>query len=133
MTVVNPLDNVSGFTTSWSAFGLVATPLDVARWGRALFTGDILNEDMTGEMLQFAPAAGNIPIESGVGLGIRRYLYNDGVQWGHSGAFREGSSIFVFDPESGVTVSLAMNQSSNLHHASHFYLIEDLLAIATQE
>jgi hypothetical protein len=50
---------------------------------------------MRTEMIRFLPAAGNIPAESGVGLGIRRYLYLDREQWGHSGGASEGSSIVI--------------------------------------
>ena len=80
-------------------------------------------------MLELVPAAGNIPGESGAGLGIRSYGYLGRTQYGHSGGFPTGSSLMVFDPESGVTVAVVMNQGTG---AAHFDLVPVLLARAVE-
>jgi D-alanyl-D-alanine carboxypeptidase len=96
--------------------------------GRALFTGEVFGEDMQALMLDFVPAAGNIRGEPGAGLGIRKYSYLGREQWGHSGGSPAGSSLLFFDPDSGVTVAVLMNQGRG---AEHFTLAPRLLSIAT--
>jgi D-alanyl-D-alanine carboxypeptidase len=126
-TAVAPLDEPSLLTIGQSAFGLFASARDVARWGRALFAGSILTPELRSEMQALVPAAGNIPGESGAGLGIRSYGYLGRTQYGHSGGFTLGSSLLLFDPGTGVTVTVLMNQGSG---ADHFALAPRLLAIA---
>lgn len=109
-----------------AAFGLFADASTVARWGRALFTGTVLSAERQAEMRTLVPAAGNIPGESGVGLGIRGYRYLDRDQFGHSGGMAFGSSLLLFDPARGVTVAVLANQGAN---AGHFQLAPALLAV----
>lgn len=120
---------VSQLTAGHAAGALVATARDVATWGRALFGGSVLSTDMQAAMRELRPAAGNIPGESGVGLGIRGYDFFDRVQYGHSGGGAFNSSLLLFDPQSGVTVVVLMNQAL---HAAHFELAPQLLALAAQ-
>lgn len=117
-------------STGSSAFGLFSNARTVARWGRALFTGQAFAAGVLQEMLEFVPAAGNIRGESGAGLGIRKYSYLGREQWGHSGGSALGSSLLLYDPQSQVTVAVLMNQGSGAHH---FVLAPALLAIATRE
>lgn len=124
---IAPLERLSLLSVGHSAFGLLSNARTIASWGRALFVGDVLSADMQAAMRTLVPAAGNIPGESGAGLGIRAYGYLDRSQFGHSGGSSFGSSLLLFDPESGVTVAVIMNQGSG---AQHFELAPRLLAIA---
>ena len=85
---------------------------------------------MQREMRRLVPAAGNIPGESGVGLGIRGYGYLGRTQVGHSGGSPFGSSLLLFDPTSNVTVVVLTNQGSS---ADHFELAPALLEIAARK
>lgn len=125
---VNPLDRMSLITVGNAAFGLFSNARTIARWGRALFAGAVVGDGMRAEMLDFVPAAGNIPGESGAGLGIRKYSYLGREQWGHSGGSSLGSSLMLFDPATGTTVVVLMNQGAG---ADHFSLAPRLLEIAT--
>lgn len=126
---VAPLDEMSLLTIGQSAFGLFSNARTIARWGRALFTQQVFGEAMHAEMVRFAPAAGNIPGESGVGLGIRRYSYFGREQWGHSGGSPLGSSLMFYDPDTGITVAVLMNQGAG---AQHFDLAPQLLDLAAK-
>jgi hypothetical protein len=75
------------------------------------------------------PAAGNIPGDTGAGLGIRSYQYLDRTQFGHSGGSGMGRRLLLHDPDTGVTVAVVMNQGQG---AEHFVLAPQLLAIATR-
>ena len=130
MRETDPSLNAAGFSARWAAFGLVASPRAVARWTRALFAGTVLDAAARQQMLQFVAPPGTIGVETGSGLGVRRYAYGGREQWGHSGATTEGSSIVLYEPSSGLTVALAMNQSPPTHGSSHFALAGDLLRLA---
>jgi D-alanyl-D-alanine carboxypeptidase len=126
--LVAPLDHMSVVSTGNSAFGLFANARAVARWGQGLFEGQVVSERMQQEMRTLVPAAGNIPGESGTGLGIRGYSYLGRRQYGHSGGASFGSSLLLYDPERHVTVAVLMNQGQG---ANHFSLAPTLLGIAT--
>lgn len=118
---------ISQLTAGHAAGGLVASARDIATWGHALFAGHVISDDLQTAMRELRPAAGNIPGETGVGLGIRGYGFFDRVQYGHSGGGGFNSSLLLFDPDSGVTVAVSMNQALD---AAHFELAPRLLTIA---
>ncbi len=124
---MDPMTYASLYTAAGAAFGLMASPAEIARWGHALFTGDVLSDAMRQEMLTPVASPGLLAVETHIGLGIRGYAYHGRQQWGHSGAIWHGSSLMVFDPDTGYTIVVAMNQSPALHRSSHFRLMEDLL------
>ncbi len=123
-----PLDYGAELSIGHSAFGLIASASSVTRWGRALFSGDVISKRMQTEMRTLVSAAGNIQGETGAGLGIRSYGYLDRVQFGHSGGAGFGSSLLLFDPQTGITVTVLMNQAGG---AEHFALAPLLLQMAS--
>ncbi len=127
--VVAPLEHVSLLSLGNSAWGLFSTARTQARWGRALFAGPVLSAGLQQEMRRLVPAAGNIPGESGAGLGIRSYGYLGRQQLGHSGGSPFGSSLLLYDLATGVTVVVLMNQGAG---ADHFLLAPRLLELATR-
>jgi D-alanyl-D-alanine carboxypeptidase len=127
--VVNPIEQMSFLSAGNSAFGLLASARDVARWGHALFTGNVVSAKSQTEMRMLVSAAGNIPGETGAGLGIRGYGYLGRSQIGHSGGSWFGSSLLLHDPAVGVTVVVAMNQGQG---ADHFVLAPSLLEVAAR-
>jgi D-alanyl-D-alanine carboxypeptidase len=125
--VVSPLSRMATLSAGSTAFGLMATARDIATWGHALFTGTIISPGMQMEMRLLVPAAGNIPGETGAGLGIRGYAYLGRDQIGHSGGSSFGSSLLLHDPDARVTVVVLMNQAQG---ADHFVLAPALLNLA---
>jgi D-alanyl-D-alanine carboxypeptidase len=128
--VFAPLDQLSLLSIGQAAFGLYADAATIASWGHAFFSGTVVSPERQAEMRELVPAAGNIPGETGAGLGVRGYHYLDRPQIGHSGGMAFGSSLLLFDPASGVTVVVLMNQGQN---AGHFLLAPQLLEIATRQ
>jgi CubicO group peptidase (beta-lactamase class C family) len=126
--VLQPLERLSLLSIGHSAFGVMSNAATIVRWGRALFAGSILSEDRQCEMRQLVPAAGNIPGETGAGLGIRSYGYLDRTQFGHSGGADFGSSLLLYDPATGATVAVVMNQNRS---ADHFVLAPRLLEVTS--
>jgi D-alanyl-D-alanine carboxypeptidase len=127
--LISPIDRMSTLSIGNTAFGLMASARDVARWGHALFAGSVISPRLQQEMRVLVPAAGNIPGESGSGLGIRGYSYLGRSQVGHSGGSSFGSSLLLHDTGAGVTVVVLMNQAQG---ADHFTLAPALLQIALQ-
>lgn len=127
--LVHPMERMSVVSTGNAAFGVFASARDVARWGHALFAERVISARMQEEMRRLVPAAGNIPGESGAGLGIRSYAYLGRTQLGHSGGASFGSSLVLHDPSSGVTVAVLMNQGQG---ADHFTLAPAVLAEAAE-
>jgi D-alanyl-D-alanine carboxypeptidase len=127
--VVQPLDNLSLISAGHGAGAVFATARTVARWGRALFTSSVVSAASRRVMKELVPAAGNIPGESGAGLGIRGYRFLGRQQYGHSGGAVLGNSLMVYDPSSGITVAVLTNQGRG---ADHFVLVPRLLEIATR-
>lgn len=123
----NPMDHLSLLSIGHSAFGLLSNATTVARWGHALFAGRVISEPSQREMRTLVAAAGNIQGETGSGLGIRGYEYLNRQQFGHSGGAAFGSSLLLFDLETGVTVAVLMNQGQG---ADHFFLAPALLDLA---
>jgi CubicO group peptidase (beta-lactamase class C family) len=120
---------MSLLTIGNSALGLLSNARTMARWGHELFAGTVLSARGQEEMRTLVPAAGNIPGESGAGLGIRGYAYLGRTQLGHSGGAPLGSSLLLHDPSTRVTVVVIMNQGQG---ADHFSLAPGLLEIATR-
>lgn len=127
--IVSPLDRMSLASAGSYAFGLLASARNVARWGHALFTGGVISPRSQAEMRTLVSAAGNIPGETGVGLGIRGYAYLGRSQFGHSGGSWSGNSLLLHDPAAGITVVVLMNQARG---ADHFSLAPSLLEIAAR-
>ncbi|MGE0863145.1 MAG: serine hydrolase domain-containing protein [Vicinamibacterales bacterium] len=125
----DPMAQTANITVGNSAAGLISNARTVAAWGNALFRGSVVSEGMQAAMRTMVPAAGNIPGETGAGLGIRGYQYLDRTQFGHSGGSAMGSSLMLHDPDTGVTVAVVMNQGQG---AEHFELAPRLLEIATR-
>ncbi len=127
--IVAPLDRMSLLSSGHSAFGLMSNARTMARWGHELFAGRVISARMQQEMRTLVPAAGNIPGESGAGLGIRSYAYLGRTQFGHSGGSPFGSSLLLHEAATTVTVVVLINQGVG---ADHFVLAPTLLEIATR-
>jgi D-alanyl-D-alanine carboxypeptidase len=65
---------------AWTAGGIISTVTDLARFHRALFTGQLLAPEQMRELMTTVP-------QSDYGLGISRWDTSCGTAWGHGGAF----------------------------------------------
>jgi D-alanyl-D-alanine carboxypeptidase len=108
--------------STWAAGGIVSNARDLSVFFQALFTGRLLDEPMMQEMLAFATMSG-YPV---YGLGVARSvegltIATQGVVptdmsfetlWGHTGGLSGFKSVVGYQPGSGVTVVVLMNQMS---------------------
>ena len=72
-------------TAGWAAGGAVSTPEDVAIWGMALFTGQVVSQQTLTEMTTQLQIDGQ---DTGYGLGLfGAYDEEWGGNWGHTGGY----------------------------------------------
>jgi D-alanyl-D-alanine carboxypeptidase len=89
-------------TIFWASGAMESSAADLARWGDALFAGDVLEPEMRSAMLAFNDA--------GYGLGVQR-LELAGVRGiGHTGLLDTYTALLLHLPEDGVTIALLVDQ-----------------------
>lgn len=101
----------------------------LTRWGQVLFE-ELLSDSMRDAMMTAVTDDGSIPGQTGAGLGVRRYNWLGGTQWGHSGTILNGSAFLLYDVDSRIVVALTYNQPGGSHNNSHFQLVQTLLQLA---
>jgi len=94
----------------WTGGGVVSTARDLARWGRALFAGSVLDSGSRAEMLRGVPAPLGPPgTQYGLGVIIRPLAL--GTSYGHSGFFPGYSTELMYFPDDTLTVAVQVNSS----------------------
>jgi D-alanyl-D-alanine carboxypeptidase len=111
---------------AYATANLVAVPADVARFGDALFGGELLRPETMEQMFTFQSGNGqyNMPaLEYGLGVMRNRLPVGPDAQGaarpaaastvlGHTGGFGGFRSVLWHAPESGVTIALGENQGA---------------------
>ncbi len=87
--------------------GLVATALDVARWGRALLTPDAVLDAATLEVLQTDLVDDGEGAE--YGLGVMRWDTEWGEAWGHTGSMQGFQSTLWYLPQFDLAIAVLIN------------------------
>jgi D-alanyl-D-alanine carboxypeptidase len=102
------------FTGVWHdpgpAAALIATAANLARFERALFTGEIVSRPLVAEM-QFAGSVGGFHTAgyNAYGLGLMRYASKCGPAWGHRGGIPGYSSMLLSTADGKRTVVAPLN------------------------
>jgi len=87
----------------WGSGAMVSNAADLARWGDALYGGELLTSDTRKEMLTFN--------EDGRGLGVQQLTFGDHPAYGHTGMLNTYSSLLVYLPDADVTLAVLVNRS----------------------
>jgi D-alanyl-D-alanine carboxypeptidase len=93
----------------WAGGGFASTPSDLARWARALYTGEAFDADLLPLMLDGVPA--RLGPGSRYGLGVILLDTPAGPSQGHSGFFPGYLTEMAYFPELDVAVALQVNTS----------------------
>jgi D-alanyl-D-alanine carboxypeptidase len=93
----------------WAGGGFASTPEDLARWARALFTGQAFDPSLLPMMLEGVPA--RLGPGSRYGLGVILMDTPGGPSQGHSGFFPGYLTEMAYFPELDVAVALQVNTS----------------------
>ncbi len=117
----------------WAGGGFASTPRDLARWGRALWGGRVLDAERTAQLLAALPAP---PLGRNVGYGIGTIAWPGprGPNVGHSGFFPGYLTEVRYWPEHDVGVAVQVNTSDATRLARPLgALCAELLSLATTE
>lgn len=91
-------------TTFAGSGSMVSTPAELARWGEALYGGDLLDDAMLASMLAFN--------DDNYGLGTQRVEVEKGLSGpGHSGLLGTSTTLLVHLPKQDVTLAIIANFS----------------------
>jgi D-alanyl-D-alanine carboxypeptidase len=101
-TAVNP-------KVAWTAGAMVSTLGDLHKYASQLATGALLPKKLQEERLRFGALANGDGPSVGYGLGILHF----GNWLGHDGAIYGFSTVTMYEPKTGATISAAANLSSN--------------------
>jgi D-alanyl-D-alanine carboxypeptidase len=125
------IDDGSGYrptqsegTVIWAAGGIVASALDIAHWGHALYGGDVVSADSLAQMTDFVFEPGH---EGGYyGLGTRERSFQDINMEGHTGTLRAFNAAMWYVPSLDLTVVVMTNRTGIDANA----ITDALLAVA---
>jgi len=109
------LPRASHESITYGSAGLFMTAVDLARWGHALFEGEVLITQSMDEMMQFVDI-GFGSNKRGYGLGVELFIkrISSGERGiGHSGANIGTSAYMVHLPDYHVTVVVMINSYNN--------------------
>ncbi|MCB0571400.1 MAG: serine hydrolase [Phaeodactylibacter sp.] len=105
-------ENARAYEYHLSAVGaagsIVSTPSDVARFGQALFTGQLVSEASLQEMTQDIGASVG---GDHYGLGMRLWDDHGILHMGHTGSLMGYRSIIMYLPEYQATIAISANES----------------------
>jgi len=103
-------DGALVYNPSWefAGGGLVSTPVDLARFVKALFEGRVIGEAALAEMTTGWPMEYPLPNHR-YGLGVQRFDSELGPVMGHSGQFSGYRSLAYYFEDSGIAVALQIN------------------------
>ena len=94
----------------WTGGGVATTALDLARWARALYAGDVLGDETRAQMLRGVPA--RLGPNAAYGLGVILRPTPLGASYGHSGFFPGYVTDMMYLPEHGLAVAVQVNTSA---------------------
>ncbi|WP_373502843.1 serine hydrolase domain-containing protein [Aestuariivirga sp.] len=115
--------DVSRSDMSWAqgAGGAVATPGDVTRWARLLFTGNILDEAQRKELGSIVSMKTGAPIADvtkddpkGFGLGVMKSMFGPGQYiWAYEGGTMGNRVLYAYFPKHGLVIAAGLNSSTS--------------------
>lgn len=126
--IAHPIPNLARNARSYeyhlSAVGaagaIVATPSDIARFGKAVYGGGFLSPaSMEAMITDYGFAVGG----EHYGLGTRLWDDHNIIHHGHTGALMDYRTIVMYAPAYGVCIALATNEP----HANWFDLVNGIL------
>jgi CubicO group peptidase (beta-lactamase class C family) len=98
-------------TAAAGAGGIASTAGDVARWARALYEGDALDEATVQAMVDDVAITAPFRPRRPYGLGVQALPISGHPALGHSGRFIGSRSVVRWLPDSHLTVAVLTNQS----------------------
>ncbi len=96
------------YSATAGAGGVTSRPENLVKWLRALYGGNILNQNSLNAMLTFRTVS--ISGANGYGLGTMRYSVNGINCYGHGGNIWGYTAVMIYDPQDSIAVAIMMNK-----------------------
>lgn len=124
---ISSVPRTSLYSAAWTIGAIFSNAGDIARWGKALFEGNVLSASSLSEMLDF------VPIED-YGLGVYRITLQGREVWGHDGGSIGFTSLMLYEPQDGICISVLLNigELSLPVPLSNFFILDGLLGVVLQ-
>ena len=93
----------------WTGGGLISNPLDLVKWAKALFEGQVMKGPYLDDLLRGVPIDAEM---QGISYGAGVAIYNNGLlgrRYGHSGWIPGYSSSLRYYPEYKVAIAFQIN------------------------
>jgi D-alanyl-D-alanine carboxypeptidase len=108
-------------TAAWSAGAIASTTPDLARWARALYTGEVLSHASTKAMMDVGTTK-RLGASRHYGLGMSRLLLGGRfIGYGHSGTIGGFRSAIRYFPKQHTAVAVTFNRD--------FYKADDVVGL----
>jgi CubicO group peptidase (beta-lactamase class C family) len=98
-------------TAAAGAGGIAASAIDLARWARALYAGNALEERTVGTMVADVALTDRFRPSRAYGLGVVAVPVDGRATLGHSGRLLGAQSVMRWLPDEGVAIAVLTNQS----------------------
>ena len=98
-------------TAAGGAGSLAASSIDVARWARALYGGEVLSEATVAAMVADGKLTARFKPRIPYGLGVQLVKLDGRPALGHSGRLTGFRSVVRHLPAEGITIAVLTNQS----------------------
>lgn len=122
------LPRASHESITYGSSGVFTTAEGLARWGKELFTGRVIEQSSLDQMLDFNSEASSTWCD-GYGLGVQTFTtrITNGVRaYGHGGGNIGTSAYLAFLPDYGVSVAVMINR---FHGKCPDRILEDVIEI----
>ncbi|MBM4161108.1 MAG: beta-lactamase family protein [Ignavibacteria bacterium] len=93
----------------WTGGGVASTTEDLARWGKMLYEGMVVDSSLLPMMFEGVPAKLGPNTKYGLGVIIRQTQF--GISYGHSGYFPGYLTEMMYFPEMKVAIAVQVNTS----------------------
>jgi len=114
---ISTVPKTAFFSIEWTAGAMFSTAEDIARWGRALLQGNVLNQSSLDQMLLFQPILVTAHPEWEYGLGITSYgpIYLNGVESIGQGGGNPGYCVkMLYLPDYEIYITVMLNERNEV-------------------
>ncbi len=87
----------------WGSGAMIASAADLARWGDALYAGDVLEPESRAAMLELN--------DNDYGFGVQKVQVGDTNGYGHTGLLNTYTTLLYHVPKERLTIALLVNRS----------------------
>jgi D-alanyl-D-alanine carboxypeptidase len=98
-------------TASGAAGSIASTSADLARWGQALYGGEVLDDGTLALMLASVDGTSSYEPSIPYGYGVQRVTVLGHEAYGHSGRFIGARALVRYLPDAGLAIAVLANTS----------------------